>query len=68
MDKAKVDRLRRLGLILQADRIDRGECPTCGRVPGDFRDDLSRVEYGISGMCQDCQDICFADGELDDGR
>ncbi len=25
----------------------------------DFRDDLSRKEYGISGLCQKCQDDVF---------
>lgn len=27
----------------------------------DFRDDLSRKEYTISGMCQQCQDKVFDD-------
>jgi hypothetical protein len=45
------------------------ECPTCGEKPqkvegfdGDFfgfRDKLSAKEYGISGMCQTCQDKIF---------
>lgn len=26
------------------------------RVASPFRDDLSRGEYSISGLCQDCQD------------
>ena len=25
----------------------------------DFRDDISRKEYGISGLCQKCQDDTF---------
>ena len=36
-----------------------GECVTCGAPIGEFRDELSRKEYGISGMCQDCQDSVF---------
>ena len=28
-----------------------------------FRDDLSRKEYGISGMCQNCQDKVWGGGE-----
>jgi hypothetical protein len=41
--------------------IEEGRCPTCkGRIMAeDFRDDLSRKEYGISGMCQKCQDSVF---------
>jgi hypothetical protein len=42
-------------------RARSGECPTCGkRGLLDFRDDLSRREHDISGLCQDCQDIYFA--------
>lgn len=29
----------------------------CG--PADFKDDLSRAEYKISGICQKCQDELF---------
>ena len=31
-------------------------CPCCKKPVGKFRDKLSLKEYGISGMCQDCQD------------
>ena len=37
-------------------------CVTCGStaiLPEDFRDDLSRKEWGISFMCQTCQDGVF---------
>lgn len=37
-------------------------CPTCGKQVGRFRDSLSRREYGISGMCQECQDSVFDSG------
>jgi hypothetical protein len=40
----------------------RGVCVKCrsDRVtPGDFRDDLSRKEFTISGLCQRCQDAFF---------
>jgi len=39
-----------------------GCCPTCGSTkinPEDFRDDLSRKDFSISGMCQECQDSVF---------
>ena len=42
--------------------IAKGVCPTCKAPitgPNDFRDDLSRKEYSISGMCQKCQDSVF---------
>jgi hypothetical protein len=40
-------------------------CPTCGAPirEEDFRDGLSRREYGIYGMCQKCQDSVFGGGD-----
>lgn len=41
------------------------QCVTCGSEtvkPEDFRDDLSRKEFGISHMCQTCQDSIFGGG------
>jgi len=41
-------------------------CATCGSKTGDtsdFRDALSKKEYSISGMCQECQDSVFSIGE-----
>ena len=56
------------------ENIQYGRCPTCKKIVnmGDtfgkddsmsspFRDDLSRKEYSISGMCQDCQDKVFGE-------
>ena len=43
-------------------RIKEGKCPFCGKiidVDNEFKDDLSRREYEISGMCQSCQDEFF---------
>ena len=34
-------------------------CVKCGELATDFRDELSRKEYGISGFCQPCQDKIF---------
>lgn len=36
-----------------------GFCPTCGEPVSEFRDELSKKEYQISGMCQSCQDEVF---------
>jgi len=41
---------------------DQGKCPFCGKEINpetDFRDDLSRREFKISGLCQECQDEVF---------
>ena len=34
-------------------------CVMCGSLAEDFRDELSRKEFSISGMCQKCQDKMF---------
>ena len=38
-----------------------GKCPFCGKKinKDDFRDELSKKEFGISGLCQECQDDFF---------
>lgn len=57
----KVAMIRACGLSEQADRITNGLCPTCGAHidTTQFRDLKSIKEYGISGMCQECQDATF---------
>lgn len=44
-----------------AERKRKGLCPFCGRKiePSEFRDEISRREYQISGLCQKCQDKIF---------
>ena len=42
-----------------ADNIKNDRCATCSKEVGEFRDDLSKKEYSISGMCQKCQDKVF---------
>ena len=41
--------------------VERGDCPLCKhKVDKDeFRDELSRKEFEISGLCQSCQDDIF---------
>jgi|TARA_R100001163_G_scaffold47323_1_gene35569 hypothetical protein len=42
--------------------VREGTCVTCdaqGIIATSFRDDVSRKEYQISGMCQSCQDEVF---------
>ena len=36
-------------------------CAFCRKPATDFRDDLSRKEYTISGLCMRCQDEVFTD-------
>jgi len=44
-------------------------CVRCGKPAVEFTDEISRVEFGISGLCQKCQDFVFAPPpeEEDDG-
>ena len=35
------------------------QCVKCGELAADFSDEISRKEYGISGLCQCCQDMIF---------
>jgi hypothetical protein len=51
--------------ILAATGFDRvkavttNTCATCGKPVTEFRDSVSKKEYTISGMCQECQDSVF---------
>lgn len=55
--------MRALGLGAEIDQVHRGLCPTCGEKVEGFKDELSRREFGISGLCQQCQDETFTGGE-----
>jgi len=49
---------------LETARRKIGQCPTCDCSSPEkkgFKDELSKKEFGISGMCQDCQDSTFAE-------
>lgn len=35
------------------------KCMSCGLDATEFRDEISRKEFTISGLCQDCQDSVF---------
>ena len=42
--------------------VAEGKCPFCGKkidVETEFRNEISKKEFGISGLCQDCQDEMF---------
>ena len=41
----------------------KGACAWCGQAANSFRDALSKKEFGISGMCQGCQDEVFGKEE-----
>ena len=49
----------------RSESLSTAMCVTCGGEASEFRDDLSRREYKISGMCQTCQDSVFGSSEDD---
>lgn len=58
----KIMKISGLGDMVKA--VEEGLCPLCGNPVNfeDFRDDLSRREFKISGLCQKCQDEVFGGG------
>jgi len=42
-------------------------CVACGKAADRFTDELSRKEFGISGLCQCCQDRFFCEDMGDEG-
>ena len=55
--------MKQAGFAKEVALVDKGLCPTCTKPVGTFRDSLSYKEFGISGMCQACQDEIFGDEE-----
>ena len=56
--------LRALGFDKQIDKVEKGQCAFCGTdkvKPEDFRDENSRREFEMSGICQACQDEIFTE-------
>lgn len=56
--------MRSAGFNEEMDQVKRGKCPFCGKdidPNKEFRDELSKKEYAISGLCQACQDEVFGE-------
>ena len=54
--------MKAAGFGKQVDLVKAGRCPFCKtdiHPNKDFRDELSRREYKISGLCQKCQDEMY---------
>ena len=57
-----IDIMRQAGLSEHVSLFQAGQCPFCRKILNlmtEFRDELSRKEYRLSGLCQDCQDETF---------
>lgn len=61
MEKPDLNKPAFLFLTKEKNRIERGLCPTCEKKvkEEEFKDELSKKEYSINGMCQECQDNTF---------
>lgn len=59
------DIMNAMGFSKEIKAVEIGDCPFCGKpvVFSEFKDDLSREEYRISGLCQSCQDETFKEEE-----
>lgn len=56
----KIDaELKRVFGVDRQKSIREDKCVSCDGPAKEFRDDLSRKEFTISGMCQKCQDDFF---------
>lgn len=55
--------MRNTGFKKEVDLYEQNKCPFCTTdiSMDDFKDDLSRKEYSISGLCQKCQDEMFGE-------
>jgi len=51
--------------VNRVDTIKDDKCVSCENIAMLFRDDISKKEYTISGLCQDCQDSVFGIDEDD---
>ena len=51
--------LRKIGFGNQVELIENKQCPICKEEIGGFRDEQSKKENTISGLCQACQDRFF---------
>jgi hypothetical protein len=55
------DIMKALGFENEVDKVEKSLCPFCKDAVKieDFRNELSRKEFKISGICQKCQDDFF---------
>jgi len=53
--------MKAAGFGAEVEQVESGNCPLCkSKIKmKDFKDDLSKREFKISGICQKCQDKVF---------
>jgi len=57
--------MRSAGFGAEVDLVKEGKCPFCKELvnDADFRDELSRKDHKITGLCQKCQDKTYKESE-----
>jgi len=57
----KLEMLDSLGFHKEVENVRQSKCPFCGEfvVEDSFRNEISKKEFTISGLCQPCQDKMF---------
>ncbi len=56
------DIMKKAGFEKEVALVEKHVCPICCKdisLVNAFKDELSRKEYEISGMCQECQDSIY---------
>ena len=55
------DIMKAFGFAEEVAKVDLGMCPFCNEIvkEEDFRNEISKKEFQISGLCQKCQDKMF---------
>jgi len=53
--------MKAAGFVTEVADVAAGDCPFCHKPvkPDSFKDELSKREFAISGLCQACQDETF---------
>ena len=53
--------MKQVGFSKEVELVELGLCPFCKKKikNSDFRNQLSKKEFTISGLCQNCQDEMF---------
>lgn len=56
------DIMIKCGFGKEVERLENKQCPMCGESTAneEFKNEISKREFKLSGLCQQCQDKAFA--------
>ena len=60
--------MKQMGFDKEVQKVEEGICPFCNKVVNinNFKNELSKTEFLISGLCQTCQDGFFNEDNEDE--